>query len=730
MVPHRTLSARLSESAARSFYGREQEVALLRQALAAPDPPFAVGFVHGPGGIGKSRLIQAVLVGLPPHVRFLALDCRNIEPTPEGFLGALAGALGAPGVPDLAAIVASLTGDATRVVLVLDTYETFGLLDAWLRQIFIPALPDNVVTIIAGREAPNPAWLTTPGWQDLFRDFELREMAAADAERFLAARGLTPEQVARVRRFAGGYPLALELAATALRTQPDLNVAAGPPPRVLSQLTSAFLAGLPPDMTQAVEAAATVRRVTEVVLRAILDVTDARELLDRLQALPFAETTAEGVVLHDLVRDTIDADLARRDPERHRQYRARAWKTFARAARSAAGRTLWQCTADMLYLIQNPAVREGFFPRGATGYRVEVATEADAEAIRTIAATDIAASAEWLCRWWAAHPEAFSVARAPSQAVGAFYCMFDPTAVTPDLLGADPLTSAWTRHLEAHPIARGERVLFLRRWLAAGTGEAPSPGQAACWLDIKRTYMAWRPSLRRLYTAVTGLDVYAPAVIPLGFRPLAEADVALGGATYHTALLDFGPDSVDGWLAGLVEGELGLTFAAGAVAAARRPWTILFTDIVDSTAKVAAVGDRRWGELLEAHHALIRRELARWHGREVDTAGDGVFAVFETPADGIGCAQALTRAVASLGLTIRAGVHAGECEAVEDKVAGIAVHVGARVAAAAAPGEVLVSSTVRDLVAGSGLRFEDRGAHALKGIPGEWRLFAALREAP
>jgi pimeloyl-ACP methyl ester carboxylesterase len=152
--------------------------------------------------------------------------------------------------------------------------------------------------------------------------------------------------------------------------------------------------------------------------------------------------------------------------------------------------------------------------------------------------------------------------------------------------------------------------------------------------------------------------------------------------------------------------------------------TVLFTDIVGSSEKAAALGDRAWRGLLERHHELVRRELVRFRGREVDTAGDGFFASFDGPARAIRCACAVVEAVRDLGIDVRAGLHTGECELVDGKVAGIAVHTGARVASHAQRGEVLVSGTVKDLVAGSGLAFEERGAHELKGIPGEWRLYA------
>jgi class 3 adenylate cyclase len=154
--------------------------------------------------------------------------------------------------------------------------------------------------------------------------------------------------------------------------------------------------------------------------------------------------------------------------------------------------------------------------------------------------------------------------------------------------------------------------------------------------------------------------------------------------------------------------------------------TVLFTDLVGSTQLAAELGDRGWREVLEAHHAAVRRELSRFGGVELDTAGDGFFASFDGPARAIGCARAVVAAMPGLGLEIRVGIHTGECERVGEKLAGLAVNVGARIAAAAAAGEVLVSGTVRDLVAGSGFAFDDLGEHELKGVPGSWRLLRVV----
>ena len=156
--------------------------------------------------------------------------------------------------------------------------------------------------------------------------------------------------------------------------------------------------------------------------------------------------------------------------------------------------------------------------------------------------------------------------------------------------------------------------------------------------------------------------------------------------------------------------------------------TVMFVDIVGSTEQATRLGDREWRDVLDRYYAVARRQLARFRGREIDTAGDGLFATFDGPARAIRCGSAIADAVRVLGIAVRVGIHSGECEVIGEKVGGIAVHTGARIAGQAGPGEVLVSSTVRDLVAGSGIPFEDRGRHTLKGVQGEWSLLAVASE--
>lgn len=312
-------------------------------------------------------------------------------------------------------------------------------------------------------------------------------------------------------------------------------------------------------MLEAVEAVSTVRWTTEPILRALLVIAEVRNIFDKLRELPFVYSTEEGLIIHDLVQEAVSKDLSSRDPKRYGLYRSRVWHFFSTESRQAQEHHLWHLSGDMIYLIENPIIREAFFPKGSSDYVLQIACTDDYVDIKKIArGEETPEAARQIELWLNQYPDSFSVAMGPDRKVAGFYFCFEPYKVDEKLLANDPLTAAWSKHLEQNPVKPEERVLFLRRWLAHGTGDNFSPVQGACWVDIKRTYMEMRPHLRRLYTTVNDLAAYAPAVIPLGFVPIDEAHVELGGRTYHSAVLDFGEESVDGWLKGLVKAELGV----------------------------------------------------------------------------------------------------------------------------------------------------------------------------
>jgi hypothetical protein len=294
-------------------------------------------------------------------------------------------------------------------------------------------------------------------------------------------------------------------------------------------------------------------------MRVMLPAVAPQDAVEKLRALPFVEAGRDGLVLHQAVQQAVSAALRSADPERYRSYRRAAWRQLREEAADAGTPDQWRYTADTLYLIENPVCREAFFPTGAQLYSVEPAAAGHRAAVLAIAgACEPPRAAAILGDWWAETPESVSVVIDRDAGVVGFYVMFEPTAVRRRELLSDPVTAAWTRHLRDHPVQHGERVLFLRRWLGTEGGEGPSPTQAACWLDIKRSYMALRPNLRRVYTTVCNLADFGPTVTKLGFHLIQDAEVTLDDATYHSAVLDFGPGSVDGWLAGLAAEELGV----------------------------------------------------------------------------------------------------------------------------------------------------------------------------
>jgi class 3 adenylate cyclase len=273
----------------------------------------------------------------------------------------------------------------------------------------------------------------------------------------------------------------------------------------------------------------------------------------------------------------------------------------------------------------------------------------------------------------------------------------------------------------APSVAEGERF---RQWWATYLRRSASPGAA-----LALAHMNTQIDIRAVLPVI--------GVPTLVIHRTGDMDIDVDGARWMAGQIPGakfvelpGPDHlpfVGDQDAILDEVEEFLTGSRGAAERDRVLATVMFTDIVASTEQAHEVGDRAWRQLLERHHTLVRRELDRFRGREIDTAGDGFLAAFDGPARAVRCACSIRDAVRSVGLELRAGLHTGECEVLGDKLAGVAVHIGARVAAKAEAGEVLVSSTVRDLVAGSGLEFEDRGSQELKGIPGAWRLFAVRR---
>jgi Transcriptional regulatory protein, C terminal len=538
------------------FVGRVEELAFLERLTTGPAP--SITFVSGIGGIGKSWLLDAFARRRQTSgVSVVRIDCRLVEPTEAGFYRELSRAAGG----DITSC-----DDATwrlkelgSVVLLFDDVDALRLLDAWLRSAFVPALPSNAHVIFSGRDAPLSAWLQVP-WYGTLRALELSPLDDADALSLLTAAGVPQARAVRVNRIARGHPLALTLAAITLQNIDDAALEDLAFHRIVDELARRHLAEIADPITRrVVEAASLLRNVTAPLLGTMLPDLAPSDAYERLRALPLIQLSREGLKLHDAVRDAIAGELRSSDPQRCIALRRACWSRITRDLRTAPSSELWRHTADLLYLLENPVVREAFFPSGAQRYAVERARPADGAAIVTIADRhDGSVAGRAAATWWRSAPDCFSVARDRNGNLEAYYLMFEATRLAATLAADDPVLTQWAAHLAANPVFPNERVLFLRRWLSRVEGEAPCGAQAACWLDIKRAYMTYRPQLRRVYLTLRDLTPYAAAATELGFIVLDDCAAMIGTDRYATAMLDFGPDSVDGWFAQLVAAELGI----------------------------------------------------------------------------------------------------------------------------------------------------------------------------
>ena len=461
-------------------------------------------------------------------------------------------------------------------VVTLDNYEVFRLADTWLRRELVPALDAGTRIIICSREQPAAGWLGAAEWREHFRALEIGMLSAEESEQLLNAAGIEGQAARRLFESTRGHPLALTIAASSHAHQDPAASREGPH-ELMTALVQRYLEEVEDDDTrQALEAAAVVRRISQPLLTALCPELDASDAYANLATLSFVEIRRDGLAIHDVVRDAIGRQLKAADPHRYRGYQQRAWRFLRRELRESPRADLWRTTADTIYLVNNPVIREAFFPSETSDYSVEPASASDAETIFAISGRHESASAEKITRlWWQHLPGAFHVVRDAMGEIHGYSCVARPGELDSNWMQEDPVARQWQHHLRETRAPGG--ALFIRRWLSASNGEPPGPVQAAAWIDVKRTYLELRPDLRRVYLTVNDLMPYAAVATELGFSVLDDLRATIGGNDYHSAMLDFGPGSVDGWIMGLLAAEL----------------DVRDVQLVDPESRELVVGDQR-----------------------------------------------------------------------------------------------------------------------------------------
>ena len=550
------LADKMERRAVEALVGRRAELQRLEDFAAADEP--LVMHIQGIPGIGKTHLLNALAADIGAKgVSLVRIDARWCEPSPAALCRAISREIGVPESEDSAIVAGGLSNGNKRTLLVIDSYESFRLLDSWLRQNFLPTLGDGVRTILSGREAPRAAWRIAPAWRGLFDSMVLETFSPEVALEYLTAKGVPEVSARELNRIARGHPLALSLGLALYSAGGKVRGSAGTRHEVLEHMAALFLEDADSETIKLVQAASLVRTATAPLLAAMLPDIPADGALDRLRALPFVSAGPHGLLVHDAVRGPVTAAFKSRDPARYQAYRRAASQVVRDQYRQAPRSDHWRCTADVLYLLENQNLREGFFPTTQSAVSVEPARAEDWSAISAVLRKyDGAQSRQALEQWWRSHPDSFFVVRDEQGGVQGFYLAIVASKVHTDVLARDPLAASWARDLPRSEDRAA--TLWVRRTLDRDTGEAPSSGQAACWLDIKRTYLELRPRLRWIYTCYCDAELYRRPFEELGLRLADEGRPTLDGILHHTFRLDMGVDSVDGWLGNLLAQETGI----------------------------------------------------------------------------------------------------------------------------------------------------------------------------
>ena len=592
-------------AARRRFVGRAAELELVRAALDAPQPPFAVLYVHGPGGIGKTCLLDVIAdVAQRAGATVVRVDGRVVAATPTAVLDVLGQAFEDPGGD------APLGPTTNRVVLLVDTFERLAPLEGWLRTELLPRLPATALTVIAGRSAPDAAWRSDHAWTDLLRVISLRNLLPAESRDLLARLGVEPSQQEAIVRVTHGHPLGLSMLADVVLRGGDPT--ADPlPPDLVRDLLNRFVDLAPSDEhRRALEVCALARVTTESLLRAALGREDVHDLFTWLCSLSFVYTGPDGLYPHDLARDVLDADLRWRDPDGYRSVFDGVWRHIRSHLRGTTTKEQRQAILDLKFVWRNlPGLLSPLDWESWGELDPEPARVTDREAVLgLVEAAEGGESAELAAFWLDRQPDAFFVVRHYDGSVRGLLVLLELTRAAGEDLSRDPGTrAAWDYALRRSPARTREVVMQTRFVIDRDAYQGPSPTMNAAPVLTMQQYLR-TPNLSWDFLTLSEPDRWNE-YFAVGDLPRAEgADFVVGGRRFGLFAHDFRQVPVDAWLELVVDRALSRDVTAGPPRAA--PEFLVLSQPDFEQAVRQGLHDLRTRTLL-ARNPLVRTRLVR-----------------------------------------------------------------------------------------------------------------------
>ena len=561
----RNLADRLRESRHSRFVGRNGELSVFESALGAETLPFFVLHIFGPGGVGKTTLLQEyALLSERYGARPIYLDARNIDASPDMLIKSLSAALGQPNgasIPDL------LDAAPQRTVILIDTYEGLTPLDGWLRTVFLPQLPDTVLTVLAGRNAPDPAWQADSGWQDLVRVISLRNLNQEESRAFLNKRGLPIEEQQGILEFTHGHPLALSLVAELFSQRGQIGFRPEESPDVVKALMERFVQQVPgPAHRAALEACALVRVTTEALLGEMLDMPASgpasegvHMLFEWLRQLSFIESSAEGIFPHDLARETLTADLRWRNPDWYVELHNRARKYYTNHLSQTSGLAQQRLMLDTVFLHRENAVIRSFFDWQTTGSMIPYAlVESDIPSLEGMVAQYEGEDSARLARhWFETYPQNVTVWRNTDGMPLGFFLSLPLHELTEKDAALDPAVKSTRAYLAEHaPLRAGEVATLFRFWMAADAYQGISPIQSLIFIQVAKHYLT-TPHLAFTFFPCADPGFWEAILSYAELTRLSEADFDVGRKRYGVYGHDWRVMSPAVWIARLAEKEIG-----------------------------------------------------------------------------------------------------------------------------------------------------------------------------